>query len=240
MVENAIWKNLSLFLKHLLSLVEIAITPVFLRPKFSLHRAPALLECDLSGSFIFHTSEKVCWAHVYTHYIHIFRDIEPSFNVRYAIYVYSCIGSILLYINTNVSSANCLNRDVICQSLSLVFSPRTTNIRVNVNFVKKETRIEGHKIWDLCMHRNMPVPSCSAVSQIDWNNNTQHFENVLFTLKRRLLKRFYLQPMRVCSVESRAESVHEYDFAFMWKAIQALNVTSSDDEPAQQMTLPYA
>ena len=34
--------------------------------------------------------------------------------------------------------------------------------------------------------------------------------------------------------------VHKYDFAFTWKAIQASNGTSSDDEPAQQMTLPYA
>ena len=52
--------------------------------------------------------------------------------------------------------------------------------------------------------------------------------------------KFYLQPVRVCSVEWTAESEHKYDFAFMLKAIQASNVTLSDDEPAQQMTLRYA
>ena len=72
----------------------------------------------------------------------------------------------LFYVNTNVNSINFLNRDVICQILSLVFNLHT-NIRVNVNLVKKETRIEGHKICDLCMHQNMPVPSCIVVSQID-------------------------------------------------------------------------
>ena len=93
----------------------------------------------------------------------------------------------------------------------------------------KETGIKGRKIWDLCMHGNMPVLSCVVVSQIDWDNNMQSFMNVLFySEEKTAAKSLFFQPMRERSVEcTAAESVHKYYFAFTWKAIQASNVTSS-------------
>ena len=90
---------------------------------------------DLSGLFVFH-KQKVLSTCLYVLVFPFFFETLTFFQ---RLLRYICLHlhrfKKLFYINTNIENTNFLNKDLISQILSLVFSPHTY-VRVNVNIVK--------------------------------------------------------------------------------------------------------